>query len=61
MLLFVNFAPWGNLILETAPVPAGLWLFLVPLGVAMFALEEGRKALARRSLRGAADAALNRG
>jgi sodium/potassium-transporting ATPase subunit alpha len=52
MLLFVNFAPWGNLILETAPVPRGLWLFLVPLGVTMFALEEARKALARRSLRG---------
>ena len=51
MLLFVNFAPWANLILETAPVPCGLWLFLVPLGIAMFALEEARKALVRRSLR----------
>jgi len=61
MLVFVNFAPSGNLILETAPVPAGLWLFVVPLGVAMFGLEELRKALARRSLRGAANLAPKRG
>ena len=51
MLLFVNYAPWANFILETASVPSGLWLFLLPLGVAMFALEEARKALLRRSLR----------
>jgi sodium/potassium-transporting ATPase subunit alpha len=50
-LLLINFTPWGNSLLQTAPVPAGLWLLLIPCAIAMVALEELRKWAVRRSLR----------
>jgi sodium/potassium-transporting ATPase subunit alpha len=50
LLLLINFTPLGNMILDTAPVPSGLWLFVIPLAVAMLVLEEARKWLVRRSL-----------
>ena len=50
-LLLINYTPWGNLLLETAPVPPQLWLLLIPCAIGMVALEELRKWVVRRGLR----------
>jgi sodium/potassium-transporting ATPase subunit alpha len=50
LLLLINYTPLGNAILDTAPVPAGLWLFVIPMAAGMFVLEEARKWLVRRYL-----------
>ena len=55
LLLLINYSPWGNMILGTAPVPSELWLFIIPLAVGMLVLEEARKWLVRRSLPGASN------
>jgi calcium-translocating P-type ATPase len=55
LLLLINYTPWGNMILDTAPVPSGLWLFVIPLAVGMLVLEEARKWLVRRSLPNVSD------
>ena len=49
-LLLINYSPWVNTLLGTAPVPPALWLFILPLALAMLALEETRKWLVRRTL-----------
>ena len=54
-LLLINYSAWGNMILDTAPVPPGLWLFVIPMAVGMLVLEEARKWLVRRSLPGASN------
>jgi sodium/potassium-transporting ATPase subunit alpha len=48
--LIINYTSWGNMILDTAPVPPELWLFVIPLAVAMLVLEEARKWVVRKSL-----------
>ena len=48
LLLAINWAPPANAALATLPVPARVWLLLIPLALAMLLLEEGRKWLARR-------------
>jgi len=58
LLLLINYSPWGNAILDTSPVPSGLWLFVVPLALGMIALEETRKWLVRRSLPDASNTAI---
>jgi sodium/potassium-transporting ATPase subunit alpha len=55
LLLLINYTPWGNMILDTAPVPSGLWLFLIPLAVGMLVLEEARKWVVRRSVSNASN------
>ena len=55
LLLLINYSAWGNTILDTAPVPSGLWLFVIPLAVGMLVLEEARKWLVRRSLSSASN------
>ena len=50
LLLLINYSPLGNALLETAPVPSGLWLLIIPMAVGLVALEEVRKWLVRRSL-----------
>jgi magnesium-transporting ATPase (P-type) len=50
-LLLINYTPWGNQLLETAPVPSLLWLLLIPCAIVMVALEELRKWVVRRGLR----------
>lgn len=47
LLLFV-YTPWGNLLLETSPLPGCVWLFLLPFRAGMLFLEEGRKWVVRR-------------
>jgi len=50
LILLITYSPWGNFLLGTAPVSTQLWLFLVPFAAGMFALEELRKWLVRRTL-----------
>ena len=50
-LLLIVYTPWGNMLLEIAPVPSELWLFLIPFAIGMVALEELRKWVVRRRLR----------
>ncbi len=50
LLLLINYTFLGNMILDTAPVPPELWLFVIPLAVAMLVLEEARKWVVRKSL-----------
>ena len=51
LLAVVNYAPWANVVLGTAPVLDSIWVALVPSGIMMLALEELRKLLVRRKLR----------
>jgi magnesium-transporting ATPase (P-type) len=48
LILLIDYTPWGNALFGTAPLAAGVWLFIVPFGLGMLLLEEGRKALVRR-------------
>ncbi|OGS91262.1 MAG: ATPase [Gallionellales bacterium GWA2_60_18] len=51
LLLLIVYTPWGNALFGTAPLAAGVWLFIVPFGLGMLLLEEGRKARVRRLAR----------
>ena len=50
ILLLINYAPWGNSLLGTAPVEAAVWGFVIPFAAGMFILEELRKWFARERL-----------
>jgi magnesium-transporting ATPase (P-type) len=50
ILLLINYSPWGNSLLGTAPIGNEVWAFIVPFAAGMFILEELRKWLARRRL-----------
>jgi sodium/potassium-transporting ATPase subunit alpha len=50
ILLLINYAPWVNSLLGTAPVEAAVWGFVIPLAAGMFILEELRKWFARERL-----------
>lgn len=45
LILFIVYAPLGNDVFGTAPLPASVWLFMVPFALAMALLEGTRKAL----------------
>jgi magnesium-transporting ATPase (P-type) len=47
IILLVDYTPWGNAVFRTAPISAAAWLFVMPFGLAMLALEELRKWLLR--------------
>jgi len=47
ILLLINYAPWGNSLLGTAPLGVEVWVFVIPFAAGMFILEELRKWLAR--------------
>jgi calcium-translocating P-type ATPase len=49
LILLIVYTPWGNRIFGTVPISAGVWLFVLPFGAAMLALEEGRKWMIRKS------------
>jgi calcium-translocating P-type ATPase len=51
LLVLIDYTAWGNALLETAPVPAEVWIFVAPFAAAMLLLEEARKWLARRRSR----------
>ncbi|HYA37752.1 MAG TPA: cation-transporting P-type ATPase [Candidatus Methylomirabilis sp.] len=48
LILLIDYTPWGNRLIGTAPISLNVWLSVVPFALAMLALEELRKALARR-------------
>jgi sodium/potassium-transporting ATPase subunit alpha len=47
--LAIVYSPVGQRIFATAALPLRAWLFAVPFALFLFAADEGRKALARRS------------
>ncbi len=47
ILLLINYTPWGNALLGTAPVGREVWGFVIPFAAGMLILEEARKRLAR--------------
>ena len=48
LILLIDYTPWGNFILGTAPIAGAVWLFILPFGGGMLILDELRKRLARR-------------
>jgi magnesium-transporting ATPase (P-type) len=53
LILLIDYTPWGNALFGTAPIPAVVWLFIVPFALGMLALEELRKWFVRHSSRSA--------
>lgn len=51
LMLMAVYGSWANRLLGTAVVSPTLWLWLIPLGLAMFVFEEIRKWFVRRSFR----------
>ncbi|MBI5005613.1 MAG: cation-transporting P-type ATPase [Nitrosomonadales bacterium] len=49
LLAFIVYTPWGNALFGTAPLAMEVWLFIVPFGVGMLLIEEGRKVWVRRT------------
>jgi sodium/potassium-transporting ATPase subunit alpha len=43
LIVLIVYTPWGNLIVGTAPIPAAVWLFVLPFGIALLVLDELRK------------------
>jgi sodium/potassium-transporting ATPase subunit alpha len=48
LVLAIDYSRWGNLIFGTAPLRAGVWLFVIPFALGMLLLEEFRKFLTRK-------------
>jgi calcium-translocating P-type ATPase len=49
LLTAIVYSPWGHLVLGTAPIGSAIWLFILPFPLVMLAIEEARKAIARRA------------
>ncbi len=43
LIALIDYTPWGNVLFGTAPIPAVVWLFIIPFALGMLALEELRK------------------
>lgn len=43
ILLLINYTPWGNSLLGTAPIGGSVWSFVIPFAAGMLILEELRK------------------
>jgi calcium-translocating P-type ATPase len=52
ILLLINYTPWANSLLGTAPIGASVWGVVIPFAAGMLILEEARKWLARKRLLG---------
>ncbi|MCW8471545.1 cation-transporting P-type ATPase [Fluoribacter gormanii] len=48
VLIVINYTPLGNYLLDTAPLPLSVWVFILPFAFILLALEELRKAWMRR-------------
>lgn len=51
LILLIDYTPAGYALFGTAPIPLAAWLFMFPFVLAMFAIEELRKWLVRKSAR----------
>jgi sodium/potassium-transporting ATPase subunit alpha len=51
VLGLIDYTPWGNSLLGTAPIGGKVWGGILPFAVGLFLLEELRKWIARRRLR----------
>jgi calcium-translocating P-type ATPase len=47
LILLIVYTPWGNTLFGTAPLPAAVWLYVMPFVLAMGLAEEARKWLIR--------------
>lgn len=45
---FIVYHPWGNTIFSTSPIPAKVWLILIPFAMMLFIAEEVRKVIAKK-------------
>jgi magnesium-transporting ATPase (P-type) len=48
LISVIDYTPWGNALLGTAPLPLAVWLFVLPFAGVLFLFEEVRKWLVRR-------------
>jgi calcium-translocating P-type ATPase len=48
LILWIDYARWGNRLFGTAPLDLEVWLYLLPFAAGMLALEEFRKWMCRR-------------
>jgi sodium/potassium-transporting ATPase subunit alpha len=48
VLVLINYSPWANVILGTAPIAGSAWLCILPFAAGMLILEELRKWRARK-------------
>jgi magnesium-transporting ATPase (P-type) len=48
LILLIDYTAVGNSLFGTAPIPAAVWLFILPFAVGMLGLEELRKEAVRR-------------
>jgi sodium/potassium-transporting ATPase subunit alpha len=48
LILLIDYTPWGNRTFGTAPIPAEVWVRVLPFALAMLLLEEARKGWVRR-------------
>lgn len=53
LILAIDYTAWGQTLLGTAAIPASAWLFVLPFALAMLMLEETRKRIVGKRLRGA--------
>lgn len=53
LILAIDYTPLGHALFGTAPLPASVWLALLPMALAMLLAEEARKAWARHRAGGA--------
>ena len=48
LILLIDYTPWGNFILGTAPIAGAAWLLILPFRGGMLILDELRKWFARK-------------
>lgn len=48
LILLIDYTPWGNALFGTMPIAVDVWLLVIPMALAMLALEELRKWWVRR-------------
>jgi magnesium-transporting ATPase (P-type) len=47
LILAIDYTTAGNAVFGTAPIGFAVWVFILPFGISMLALEEGRKRIVR--------------
>lgn len=50
LIMLIDYTPWGNVILGTAPIGGKVWFFIIPFAIGLLTLEELRKWLVRNRL-----------